>query len=261
MQHSDVRSLARQRRFSHIAFPVFAVLVFLAFRIFKGYRIAQLSSVRKEFRRLMGEAKGPVVICPNHLTMIDSVILMWALASPLYYWSNFHRLAWNIPAVENFASSRLLRIVCYLGKCLPIDRQGGTEHIDGLMEKIAHLLSIGESFMIFPEGTRSRSGRIELDEVTYGVGRILQSADDCTVLCVYMRGDKQETYSGIPASDDTFRIRMELIRPGNNNRGLRGQRDISLQIAQRLKEFEDEYFAQHSISIGGAANVFASVDR
>lgn len=243
LRSSRLRWIRWQRFWSWLAFPFFGAFIVLAFRVVKGYRIADLRRVRREFRRLMSDAEGPVLICPNHLTMIDSVILMWAFASPLHYMIHFHRLAWNTPAIENFAGSRVLRFLCYIGKCIPIDRSGDHDHIEEVLASIEHLLQQGDAFMIFPEGTRSRTGRIDLNEIAYGVGRIVQSVANCRVLCVYIRGDKQETYSAIPASGDTFRVRMELLKPATDSTGLRGRRDLALQIAGKLKYFEDDYFA------------------
>ncbi|MBN2539104.1 MAG: hypothetical protein JXB09_03560, partial [Deltaproteobacteria bacterium] len=57
-------------------------LMFIAVRLM-GYRVRDLSEIRKKARDLFNEHKGPWIICPNHLTMIDSVIVAYALA-PLY---------------------------------------------------------------------------------------------------------------------------------------------------------------------------------
>lgn len=236
--------LAVQRWIAWLCFPVLSLVLIAALRWKGRYRIADLSAVRRRFRELVRTAEGaPIIVCANHLTMIDSVLLAWAFASPWHYMLHFRRLSWNIPAIENFARSRVQRLIAYLGKCLPIDRSGSREHIDGVMARVTHLLGLGEFFMIFPEGTRSRSGRFELEELTYGVGRLIQDVPHARVLCVYLRGDQQSGHSDLPARGDRFALELELIQPRTNSRGMRGQRDLALQVGRQIKAMEDAYFA------------------
>ena len=60
--------------------------------------------------------------------------------------------------------------------------------------------------MIFPEGTRSRTGRIDTENFSYGAGRLIEHIPECQVLCIYLRGDKQNTYSSIPKFNDRLSI-------------------------------------------------------
>jgi hypothetical protein len=245
--------LAWQRWLGRAAFPVLYVIVSLGLRWQRKYRVHDLKRVRREFRELMDRNPGPILVCPNHLTMIDSVILMWAFAGPWYYLREFRRLCWNIPAVENFAHDHFRRVVTYLGKCLPLDRGGSRAHVDGVLGALTHLLRTGELCMIFPEGTRSRSGRVHVDEITYGVGRIVMAVPECRVLCVYLRGEKQKGFSDLPARGDHFTLAMRMIAPRATGSGLRAQREISRQIATELKELEDAYFAARPDPAAGAA--------
>ena len=96
--------------------------------------------------------------------------------------------------------------------------------------------------LIFPEGGRSRSGRVEVENAAYGVGRIVKSLTGCRVLCVYLRGDAQHEYSGLPARGDTLRARIAWLEPKSDRRGLRGSRDIARQILTRIAELEREHF-------------------
>ena len=43
-----------------------------------GWRIENAAEARAEFRRLRREG-GPLLVCANHLTMIDSALIAWAL--------------------------------------------------------------------------------------------------------------------------------------------------------------------------------------
>ena len=97
--------------------------------------------------------------------------------------------------------------------------------------------------MIFPEGHRSRNGRVDTENYAYGVGRILQEVPSAKVLCVYLRGEHQETYGSQPRWGDKFYLDMELIAPASEQKSLRGGRDISSQIIAKLVEMEHKYFA------------------
>jgi hypothetical protein len=96
--------------------------------------------------------------------------------------------------------------------------------------------------MVFPEGQRSRTGRVELESAAYGVGRIVGSLAGCRVLCVYLRGEGQETYSDAPRRGERFRGRMALIEPKSDQPGLRGSLDIARQVVAQLVELERSHF-------------------
>jgi len=61
---------------------------------------------------------------------------------------------------------------------------------------------------------------------------------------VYLRGDRQDTWSTVPARGDSFCIDFELIEPHSDSAGMRRSRDFSLQIIDRLIGMEEEYFAR-----------------
>ncbi len=234
--------LRGQRFFAWLVFPLLGPLIVITLRFGCGYRIHGLSALREQFQRIVRSADGPVLICPNHLTMIDSAILMWAFDSTCGYWKRFHTLAWNFPARETFVRGILSRVFAYLVKCIPIDRLGSGDHIADVLWKAIHLLESGQVLMLFPEGTRSRTGRVEPDEVAYGVGRIVADVENCNVLCVYMRGDHQHRHSDFPARNEKFYIKMELIKPRTEFTGIRAHRDLARQVIGTIKQFEDEYF-------------------
>src|SRR6266508_4537149 len=96
---------------------------------------------------------------------------------------------------------------------------------------------------IFPEGGRSRTGRIDPERVTYGIGQILKDYDNPLVVCLYVRGKHQTTYSYLPRRGDEIYVDLELLEPKTEATGLRKARDIARQVIFKLKEMEDRYFA------------------
>ena len=238
----EIKALGLQRRIGWLAFPWLSSSAIFYLRVVRGNRVQNLGQVRERFREI-AKTRRPILICANHLTMIDSFFVHWALSSPVDYWRNYRLFAWNVPAVENFQRGALLRLMSYVGKTVPIDRAGTSAHHRAVLGKLAHLLRHGDLVTIFPEAGRSRSGRIEPDQVAYGVVQILRDVPDALVVCVYQRGERQETWGFQPARGDRIHVEIETLEPRTENKGLRASRDLSRQIIGKLKEMEDRYFA------------------
>jgi hypothetical protein len=60
---------------------------------------------------------------------------------------------------------------------------------------------------------------------------------------VYLRGDRQHTWSTVPARGDSFYIDFEIVEPQSDHSGMRRSRDFSQQIIDRLVGMEEKYFA------------------
>ena len=217
-------------------------------RVIMRYRIQNVAEVRRRFRALVQQTDSPILICPNHLTMADSAILAWALGGPWWLLRNYRWVPWNVPELSNFAGVGLDRAAAWMVKCIPIVRGGPRADLSHSLAKIEHVLSRGETALIFAEGARSRTGRIQLESIAHGVGRIVSALPDCNVLCAYLRGDRQETWSTIPARGDSFYVDFELFRPDSEHSGMRRSRDFAHQVADRLVQLEEKYFAGRAMT-------------
>ena len=237
---------ALHRAFAWAVAPLWAPFVPLWLRGLNGYRIADHEALRERFAQLREETRGPLLVCANHLTMIDSFILAWALASPWKYLRDFDALPWNTPERTNFAAGLVTAVLAFLGKCIPIRRGGERAEVARVLERMQYVLSRRELALIFPEGGRSRTGRVESDSAAWGVGRIVGGLPGCRVLCVYMRGDRQETWGAAPARGDTLRFDLAAIEPRSDQRGVRRTRDLTQQIVAQLARMEEAYFAERT---------------
>ncbi|MGD8494930.1 MAG: lysophospholipid acyltransferase family protein [Gemmatimonadales bacterium] len=214
-------------------------------RFLLGYRIRNASRLRKRFRSLIRESDGPVLICANHLTMVDSALVAWALGGTWWSVLNFRWVPWNLPEVTNFADSAFARLATWLTKCIPIRRGGKREEVSSALRRVQHLLSHGDTALIFAEGGRSRTGRVEPDKVAHGMGRIASSVAGCKALCVYLRGDRQQSWSMLPVVGDSFYVDIDLFEPSSSEQsGIRRSRDFARQIGDRLARMEEKYFAR-----------------
>ena len=243
MERRDRFLLGVQYLLGRLAVVIAGPFIFLAVRL-RGYRIRDLERIRSEVARLQKEHEGPWIICPNHLTMIDSVLISIGMASLSAFILRFKRVPWNLPERDNFQRNLFLAVLCYLFKCLPVNRGGSREELQRLFDKCRHVLGWRQSLMIFPEGGRSRTGRVDKEGYSYGVGRFLDMCPGCKTLLVYLRGDGQEAFGTIPRFGERFTMTVEVFDPGKlDGGGLRLQREYARRIVERLAGMEEEYFA------------------
>jgi 1-acyl-sn-glycerol-3-phosphate acyltransferase len=89
---------------------------------------------------------GPAILCPNHISVLDSFFVPAVLPRRITYVGKAEYLddwktRWLFPALG----------------MIPVDRAGG-DAAQGALDTAARVLERGELFGIYPEGTRSRDG-------------------------------------------------------------------------------------------------------
>lgn len=92
--------------------------------------------------------EGPAILTPNHLSFCDSIFVPAALP----------RRVWAIGKGEYMDSWKTKHLFPAMGM-IPVDRSGGDAAMAAL-DAAASVLDAGRLFMIYPEGTRSRSGNL-----------------------------------------------------------------------------------------------------
>ncbi|GIX40466.1 MAG: 1-acyl-sn-glycerol-3-phosphate acyltransferase [Leptospiraceae bacterium] len=235
-----------QRILGNLSFIIIGIIVILLLKFYFRFKILDHQKHKAFYRNIIKKNK-PILICSNHLTMIDSVILQYAFGSYFFYLFHFNAFPWNVPAQEVFAKNVFAKMFLFLVKCIPIDRKGSLEYHEKMLNQIKYILMLKEPFIIFPEGGRSRKGIFDLENITYGVGRIVYDLKDIEVLCVYLRGNKQKSFTNLPEKDSEFYISYKIITPiTTEKKRLAAERDLALQIGHTIKQLEEEYF--HSLS-------------
>jgi len=91
---------------------------------------------------------GPAIVCPNHTSVIDSFLLPSVLPRRITF----------VGKAEYLDDWKTKHLFPALGM-IPIDRSGG-DAATAALDAAAGVLSRGELFGIYPEGTRSRDGRL-----------------------------------------------------------------------------------------------------
>ena len=103
---------------------------------------------RHDGLRTAARPTGPAILCPNHISFLDSAFLMLTLPRNISF----------VGKAEYMDSWKTKYVFPAMGM-IPIDRSGG-EKSQSALDAAAEVLRRGELFGIFPEGTRSRDGRL-----------------------------------------------------------------------------------------------------
>lgn len=92
--------------------------------------------------------EGAAILCPNHIAFIDSLFLPLVLPRRITF----------VGKAEYMDSWRTRHLLPALGM-IPIDRTGG-DSAQAALDAASRVLGRRELFGIYPEGTRSRDGRL-----------------------------------------------------------------------------------------------------
>lgn len=231
-----------QKAVSYCLFPILGTILWLIYKLKFNYSVENLDLIREKYQTLIKQSEGPILLCTNHLTLIDSIIQVLILNSYGKYLLNFKMLPWNLPEKKNFYHKWSWRLLCYLGKCIPVERMAGPENAKHTQNQIQYLLDRQEIIAVFPEGKRSRTGLIDDVDFSYATGEFLKKYMNATVICVYLRGIKNGGFGSFPAKNEHFYINIKSFKPSSQFTGLKRVRDISSQIISELKTMEKEYF-------------------
>jgi 1-acyl-sn-glycerol-3-phosphate acyltransferase len=140
------------------------------------------------FERL--PAEGPAILCPNHISFLDSAFLMLCVPRNISF----------VGKAEYMDSWKTKYVFPAMGM-IPIDRSGGSASQRALntAEQVLHR---GELFGIYPEGTRSRDG--DLYKGRTGAARLAMKVG-CPIFPV-----------GITGTDEIQPIDAKLPKPGKS---------------------------------------------
>jgi 1-acyl-sn-glycerol-3-phosphate acyltransferase len=119
---------------------------------------------------------GPAILCPNHISFLDSAFLMLTLPRNVSF----------VGKAEYMDSWKTRYLFPAMGM-IPIDRSGG-DKAQAALDLAESVLRNGGLFGIFPEGTRSRDGMLYKGRT--GAARLAMKLD-CPVFPVGIVGTDQ----------------------------------------------------------------------
>jgi 1-acyl-sn-glycerol-3-phosphate acyltransferase len=114
---------------------------------------------------------GPAILAANHASYLDPLFIGGSLPRELHYLAR-----------ESLFRNPVLRVVLRHWNSVPVDRDGGgAAGLKGILER----LQAGGAIILFPEGTRTRDGRLQPARAGIGLAVI---KSDCPVVPVRLLG-------------------------------------------------------------------------
>lgn len=155
--------------------------------------------------------EGGVIIAPNHASVLDPPIVGCVVPRMIKYLAKEE--LFRVPGVKDILN---------YSYSIPIDRGGYTK---GTMKKIIEGLRDGWGLMFFPEGTRTRTGKI--GEPKKGAGMVAVMADVPVVPC-WIDG----TYKAIPFIS---KVRVYFLPPFNpRDINADGKKEKYLLVSEKI---------------------------
>lgn len=118
-------------------------------------------------------SEGAAVLCPNHLSFFDSVLMMLTFDRPVYFIGK-----------SDYLQRGLTRRLFPAMGMIPVDRDNGAKAMVAL-DAASAVLEQGALLCVYPEGTRSRDGYLHRGHT--GAARLALSAG-CPLLPIGIRG-------------------------------------------------------------------------
>lgn len=193
--------------------------------------------------------KGAAILASNHLSALDHVVLPMATRRPIV----------NISKVEHFQSSRLKAWFFRKISIIPVQRgKGDTAAMDAARKALGE----GRLFCIYPEGTRSRDGKLHKGHT--GVARLALEMRVPVIPCGMIG-----TYEAKPKGGKTryFTKTAAIIGPPlhfDQYWGMHGDKEVCRKVTDEImhaiarvsgQEYVDEY--QHNPEVPTHARVGA----
>jgi 1-acyl-sn-glycerol-3-phosphate acyltransferase len=196
--------------------------------------------------------QGPVILAANHVSFLDSPLLMFCLP----------RRVWFLGKAE-YLDSWTTRYLFPAVGMIPLERTGGRGALAAMRSALG-VLTRDEAIGIYPEGTRSRDGLLHRGHT--GLAWIALKSG-APVLPVGIRGTAKVQPPGarFPSlrGDCSIRIGMPIPMERYDDRDRRTQRiltdDVMFEIAQLSgQRYVDEYAEAPGIGAHGAGEHAAS---
>ncbi len=262
LEAEDVKTLRLQWLLSRaLVAPVSLAVAAIARFHFGYYFDEDLAKKRAEIWKKLDAHDGPVIWAANHLTLIDSFLVYWAIF-PTGRLLEDRRIPWSTPEYTNYyklggpVQSAFIRSLLYLCRCIPFRRGGEDTAAESFrqkaFDKCAWVLKEGGAVFVYPEAGRSRSGWLEPKRPKDFLGKLALEVPSSKFLVVYLRSDRQISTTAAPPSGDRLRFVADLIPgilPGETN-----PRDISQRLFNRLAEMQLEWWKGSDMARNCAGN-------
>lgn len=147
--------------------------------------------------------RGPVIVVPNHLAEVDSLVLGVVLPRRITFLAKSEY--YEAGATRDRRTSALYALLCRATGQIAVDRSGG-EPAAAALAAARTLLARGGAWVIYPEGTRSPDGRLHRGHT--GAARVALACDGVPVVPVGIIGARDRD---VPESRARCRRHVQII--------------------------------------------------
>ncbi|CQR46706.1 1-acyl-sn-glycerol-3-phosphate acyltransferase [Paraliobacillus sp. PM-2] len=160
---------------------------------------------------------GPVIICSNHISNLDPPVVGITCPREIYFM-----------AKEELFRNKLLGGLLLRVKAFPIKR--GMQDRDALKKALA-ILKEGNTLGLFPEGTRSKTGKIGkgLSGVGFFALRSQATVIPCAIIGPYKKGKRLKVVYGEA-------IEMDQLRKNKAKAS-----EVTDVIMENIRELKEKY--------------------
>jgi 1-acyl-sn-glycerol-3-phosphate acyltransferase len=182
---------------------------------------------------------GPVILAANHVSYLDPPLVGSGLHRPVNYLARENLFKYA-------PSAALLRAL----NCVPVDRDGaGAAGLKGILDR----LSAGGVILLFPEGTRSRDGRLQPARAGIGL-TVIKSQAPVLPIRVFGTFEAYNRYHRFP------RPRPLAVKYGRPMLFAEQRLEVKTASKARVKEIYQEV-ADRLMAEIAALQPFDDVDR
>lgn len=201
-------------------YAVFHLIFFIIAKVFFRVKVIGHSNIPK---------KGGVIIASNHVSYLDPPFVGCVISRRV-----------NYMARDDLFRNPVFAWILRKWKAFPVKRGTGDS---GAIKEAVRRLKKGEPMLLFPEGTRSRDGRLR--EGKAGVGMIV-ALSGAKVVPAYIKGSEEV----LPRDSKRLRFKKVIVSFGKpidftwmieENRGNKDlYSDISKRIMEGIAELKEE---------------------
>lgn len=180
---------------------------------------------RLEVRGLENLPQGGFLIASNHVSFIDPPLIGCVIPREMYYFAR-----------KTLLDNAVLKRVLPYCNVIPVDRDGGGDV--GAFKKVFSVLKEGHALILFPEGTRSKDGR--LGKAQGGAGLIAcKTRVPVVPVRVFGTGDVLPRGSAVPTRADLAVVFGKPVFPNEFDPGKDAPdrfRTASSRIMEKIAE-------------------------
>ena len=189
--HEFLHSNSSDMRLPHgsITLTLLSTCSYLFFKVYNGLQIKGRENI---------SGNGPVIIAPNHQSYLDGALVAAGMPTEILKNSYYY-------ATEEHVKGSLRKAFARHSNIILMERNNLRESI----LKLAEVLKQGKNVIIFPEGSRTRNGRLTEFKKTFA---ILSSELQVPILPVCIKG----AFEALPRSKrliSPHKIEVEFLKP------------------------------------------------